>query len=54
MTLKAGALSSALTAIGDWVLADMGLIARGLPPQMCKRAERETIARLRSKPVEVT
>lgn len=51
---KAGALSSALTAIGDWVLADMGLIARGLPPQMCKRAERETIARLRSKPVEVT
>lgn len=49
---RAGALTSTLHAIGDLVLEDMDLIARGLPPVSCKRAERETIARLRSKPIE--
>jgi hypothetical protein len=28
------------------------LILRGLPPIACKRAERETAGRLRSRPVE--
>jgi len=29
----------------------MDLIDRGLPPMRCKRAERETVTRMRSKPV---
>ena len=49
---RAGALVGALHDIGVWVLEDMALIARGLTPVMCKRAEPETIARLRSKPVD--
>ena len=40
-------------AMGEMVLEDMALMDRGLPPQVCKRAERETVARLRSKPVVV-
>jgi hypothetical protein len=35
------------------VLADMALMDRGLPPNLCKRAERETVARFRSRPVTV-
>jgi phosphoglycerate dehydrogenase-like enzyme len=49
---RAGALTSALRNIGKLVLEDLGQIARGLPPVACKRAERETVSRLRSKPVE--
>jgi hypothetical protein len=37
--------------IGRLVVADSELILRGLPPQVCKRAERETVARMRSRPV---
>lgn len=48
---RAGALPLALAAIGERVLEDMGLIARGLPPVACRRAERETVARMRSMPV---
>jgi hypothetical protein len=33
------------------VLEDMALMDRGLPPVRCKRAERETVARMRSEPV---
>ena len=51
---RAGALTSALHEIGDRVLDDVGLIAKGLPPVACRRAERETVARMRSKPVERT
>jgi hypothetical protein len=29
----------------------MGLMTRGLPPVTCRRAERETVLRMRSKPV---
>lgn len=50
---RAGALEGAFKRMGDMVLEDMGLMDRGLPPQACKRAERETVARLRSKPVSV-
>lgn len=49
---RAGALTSALQNIGKLMLEDLGQIARGLPPIACKRAERETVSRLRSKPVE--
>ncbi len=37
--------------MGEMVLADMDLLDRGLPPMLCKRAERETVARMRSRPV---
>lgn len=49
---RAGALDSAFKRMGDMVLEDMHLMDRGLPPMRCKRAERETVARMRSKPVE--
>lgn len=51
---RAGALTSALQEIGSRVLDDLDLIGRGLPPQACRRAERETVARLRSMPVRAT
>jgi phosphoglycerate dehydrogenase-like enzyme len=50
---RAGALDSAFTKMGDMVLEDMDLMDRGLPPMRCKRAERETVSRMRSKPVSV-
>ena len=50
---RAGALDGAFRAMGEMVLADMDLIDRGLPPNLCKRAERETVARFRSRPVAV-
>lgn len=49
---RAGALDVAFKRMGDMVLEDMDLMDRGLPPQRCKRAERETVARMRSKPVD--
>ena len=48
---RAGALDIAFKRMGDMVLEDMSLMDRGLPPMRCKRAERETVARMRSKPV---
>ncbi|MCA3444086.1 MAG: hydroxyacid dehydrogenase [Rhodobacter sp.] len=50
---RAGALDVAFTRMGDMVLEDMALLDKGLPPQLCKRAERETVSRMRSKPVSV-
>ena len=50
---RAGALDVAFKRMGDMVLEDMALLDKGLPPMRCKRAERETVARMRSKPVEV-
>lgn len=48
---RAGALDSAFKKMGEMVLEDMDLMDRGLPPMRCKRAERETVSRMRSKPV---
>lgn len=48
---RAGALDVAFKRMGDMVLEDMALLDRGLPPAVCKRAERETVARMRSRPV---
>lgn len=50
---RAGALDVAFKNMGDMVLEDMDLMDRGLPPLRCKRAERETVARMRSKPVDI-
>lgn len=49
---RAGALDVAFKRMGDMVLEDMALIDRGLPPLRGKRAERETVSRMRSKPVD--
>lgn len=49
---RAGALSSALLEIGERTLADLRLMAKGLPPQNCKRAEAELVTRVRSKPID--
>lgn len=48
---RAGALDSAFRKMGDMVMEDMDLMDRCLPPMRCKRAERETVLRMRSKPV---
>jgi phosphoglycerate dehydrogenase-like enzyme len=48
---RAGALDVAFKQMGKMVLDDMDLIMRGLPPLTCRRAERETVRRMRSKPV---
>ncbi|GGH38186.1 Phosphoglycerate dehydrogenase [Cribrihabitans marinus] len=49
---RAGALDVAFKMMGDMVMEDMDLLDRGLPPMRCKRAERETVDKMRSKPVE--
>ena len=49
---RAGGMREAFLQIGRLAVADLELILRGLPPQACKRAERETAGRLRSRPVE--
>ncbi len=48
---RAGALDLAFKKMGDLVLEDMALLDAGLPPLRCKRAERETVALMRSRPV---
>jgi phosphoglycerate dehydrogenase-like enzyme len=48
---RAGALDVVFKRMGDMVLEDMALMDRGLPPIRCKRAERETVRRMRSRPV---
>jgi phosphoglycerate dehydrogenase-like enzyme len=48
---QAGAMPSTLKQIGRMVVADAELIARGLPPILCKVAQPETVDRFRSKPV---
>jgi phosphoglycerate dehydrogenase-like enzyme len=51
---QAGALETAIKRIGKMVVADAELIARGLPPIMCKPAQPETVELFRSKPVSKT
>nr|WP_272214611.1 hydroxyacid dehydrogenase [Marinicella sp. W31]MDC2880237.1 hydroxyacid dehydrogenase [Marinicella sp. W31] len=50
---RAGAIDVAFKHMGDMVLEDMALMDQDLPPLRCKRAERETARRMRSKPVDV-
>jgi phosphoglycerate dehydrogenase-like enzyme len=49
---RAGALRGSLYEIGRQTVADADLILRGLPPLSCRRAQRETVALSRSKPIE--
>jgi phosphoglycerate dehydrogenase-like enzyme len=51
---RTGGMQSALFDIGDQMLADAELILKGLPPVVCRKAQRETVARFRSKPVSIT
>jgi len=48
---RAGGMPEAFREIGRLVAADLELVLRGLPPVACRRAERETVGRLRSRPV---
>ena len=50
---RAGALNDTFTEMGDIVYEDMLLISKNLPPRLCKRAERETVNLLRSKPIAI-
>lgn len=50
---RAGALDSAFKAMGDMVLEDLRLLDQDLPPMRCKRAERETVSRMRSRPSDI-
>ena len=50
---RAGALNSAFKEMGELVIQDLKLISKGLPPKLCKKAERETVKYLRSKPVDI-
>lgn len=49
---RAGALPDSLLEIGRQAVADAELILHGLPPLSCRRAQRETVVRSRSRPVE--
>jgi phosphoglycerate dehydrogenase-like enzyme len=51
---QAGAMETTIRGIGRLVVADAELIARGLPPTLCKVAQPETVALFRSKPVSET
>jgi phosphoglycerate dehydrogenase-like enzyme len=48
---RAGGMPEAFREIGRLAVADLELVLRGLPPALCKRAEAETVGRLRSRPV---
>ena len=48
---RAGAMTDALLDIGAQALADAELILRGLARVVCRRAQRETVGRSRSKPI---
>jgi len=47
---RAGGLPSALLAIGELVVDDLGLILSGLPPQRLQAARSETVSRWRNPP----
>ncbi len=49
---RAGAMIDSLYEIGRQTVADAELILKGLPPMSCRRAQRETVLRSRSKPIE--
>ncbi len=49
---RTGGMPEAFLAIGRLAVADLELVLRGLPPVACRRAERETVGRLRSRPID--
>ena len=50
---RAGALNSVFFEMGEIVYEDLQLMSKNLPPRLCRRAERETVKSLRSKPIDV-
>jgi phosphoglycerate dehydrogenase-like enzyme len=48
---RTGGMPEAFLEIGRLAVADLELVLRGLPPVVCKRAEAETVGRMRSRPV---
>jgi phosphoglycerate dehydrogenase-like enzyme len=51
---RTGGMREALELIGRMTVADAELVLRGLPPQLCRRADPALASRLRSKPVGAT
>ncbi len=51
---RTGGTRDAFYALGSMAVADAELIMKGLPPQLCRRADPATASRLRSKPVNVS
>ena len=51
---RSGGTRDALFEIGSMAVADLELILRDLPPQLCRRADPTLAARLRSQPVSKT
>ena len=49
---RAGNIPEVWPWMGQLVVDDLEQILKGLPPQRCQRAQWETVAKLRSKPVE--
>ncbi len=49
---RAGAIESAFNDMGRMVLEDLDLMSRGLAPHAMRRAERETVTKMQSKPVD--
>jgi phosphoglycerate dehydrogenase-like enzyme len=51
---RTGAMPEALRLIGRMTVGDAELVLRGLPPQLCRRADPALASRLRSKPIAAT
>lgn len=51
---RSGGIQEAFYEIGRMVLADVELLARGLPPVSCRVAQPETVSRFRGKAVKVS
>jgi len=51
---RTGGMPEAFHEIGRMTVADAELVLRGLPPQLCRRADAATAERLRSKPVAIS
>ena len=49
---RAGALDEVFLEMGRYLIDDIALMNRGLPPRRCKRADIETVSRMRSRPVD--
>ncbi|HEX7548341.1 MAG TPA: hydroxyacid dehydrogenase [Candidatus Methylomirabilis sp.] len=48
---RAGSLAETYRLMGEMIVDDLGQVLKGLPPLRLQRAERETVARMRSMPV---
>jgi phosphoglycerate dehydrogenase-like enzyme len=51
---RTGGMTEAFRDIGRQTVADVELILKGLPPAVCRRAQRETVSRFRSMPVAIS